>query len=46
LGIERNCLDSARIEPVFEILFDYNLGIHCESRLIVMLHWRGSEWCW
>src|SRR5262245_24659261 len=45
LGIERNRLGGARIEPVFETLFDYNLGIHCESRLIVMLHWRGSGWC-
>src|SRR6266511_1291832 len=46
LGIERNRLGGARIEPVFEILFDYKLGIHCGSRLIVMLHWRGSGWCW
>src|SRR5262249_45657784 len=46
LGIERNPLGGARIKPVFEILFDYNLGVHCGSRLIVMLHWRGSGWCW
>src|SRR5262245_40017154 len=46
LGIERNRLGSARIEPVFEILFDYKLGIHCGSSLIVMLHWRGSGRSW
>jgi hypothetical protein len=34
LMIERGNLRAGRVEPVFEVLFDYNPVSHCESRLI------------